>query len=107
MTNTSQPKAFFNLGPSINLFRYIPIKIPIIANAEKERRKTQLISICKASPKKPIKEFIAIINNEVAAAFLIGSFARNNKIGTIMKPPPAPTRPVTIPVKTPKEIKLK
>ncbi len=70
--------------------------------AEKLSKKIQSISKMVTSPRKPKSEFIAMMNKEVAAAFFIGKFANKTKIGTIIKPPPAPTKPVINPVKAPK-----
>ena len=47
---------------------------------------------------------MAIMKREVPTAFFIGSPAKNIKIGMIIKPPPAPTKPVINPVKSPKII---
>ena len=52
-------------------------------------------------PIKPIRDLIAIINNEVATAFFMGSFAKSTKAGIIKNPPPAPKIPVTTPTTAP------
>ena len=45
------------------------------------------------SPKKPISEFIVIMNKEVPTAFFIGNLANKTKDGIIRNPPPAPINP--------------
>ena len=45
--------------------------------------------------------FKEIINSEVAMAFLTGSLVNKIRAGIIRKPPPAPTKPVTMPIKNP------
>ena len=75
------------------------MKIPITEIAVKLNKKIQLMVKFSTSPKKPIKEFIAMINNEVPTAFFIGNFANNTNDGIIRNPPPAPTSPIIIPIK--------
>lgn len=68
----------------------------------KDNKNFQSTSKWPRSPKNPNKEFIAIIKREVPTAFFIGNPANNTKIGTMIKPPPAPIKPVTKPVIRPK-----
>lgn len=63
----------------------------------KLNKNDQSIVKFSTSPINPISDLIAIMSNEVATAFFIGSLAKSTKAGIIKKPPPAPT----IPVKTP------
>ena len=65
----------------------------------KINKNDQSTLILTRSPVKPIKELMAIINKEVAIAFLIGNLANKTKTGIIKKPPPAPTNPVIKPIK--------
>ena len=64
-------------------------------------RKSQFISKFPTSPINPINDFRAIINNEVATAFFMGSFTNKTKVGMIKKPPPIPTTPVNKPIRMP------
>lgn len=66
-------------------------------------KKLQFICISAEdiSPKKPINDFTPIISNEVPIAFLIGIFAYSTNIGIMIKPPPAPTKPVAAPSNKP------
>ena len=61
-------------------------------------------SICKKTKSElnPIIELNVIISKEVATACLIVNRANKTNAGTIIKPPPAPTKPVRSP--TPKPI---
>lgn len=53
------------------------------------------------SPRDPISDLSAIINNEVAIACLILSHSSIMRAGTIRNHPPAPTRPVMVPTTHP------
>jgi hypothetical protein len=50
------------------------------------------------SPKKPSIELKPITSNVVPTAILKGKRAKNMSDGRIRKPPPAPTKPPSIPV---------
>jgi hypothetical protein len=82
----------------MNLFRYIPIKIPRIDRDVNFIKNNQSIVRFCMSPINPISEFIAIINSDVPTAFFIGSLANNTNDGIIKKPPPAPTNPIITPI---------
>ena len=106
VSRTNHPKAGFNLSFDIFLLKYIPIKIPITANAVKSNKKFHGIVVVDILPKNPKRELKTIIIKEVATAFFIGNLAVNNKAGIIKNPPPTPTKPVNKPTKTPIKIKL-
>jgi len=98
---TNQPNPFFNFLPSIKFDKYIPINIPITDMPVKLSKNSQSIIKFSTSPINPINDLIAIINNDVATAFFIGSLANKTKAGIIKNPPPAPTIPVSIPTTNP------
>lgn len=52
-------------------------------------------------PKKPIRNFAAIITNEVPTASFIGSLDKITNAEIIKNPPPAPTNQVTKPTIAP------
>ena len=66
----------------------------------KTSNKFQSISVPK-SPVKPSNDLKEIIISEVPIAFFISKPVNNTKAGTIKKPPPAPTKPVTAPTTKP------
>ena len=101
MTSTNQPKVFLSLSPEKNLERYVPKKIPTTENAVKGNKKVQSTAKFDKSPKNPMSDLAAIINNEVPTAIFIGKRAKSTKAGIIKNPPPAPTMPVSIPTKPP------
>ena len=78
--------------------------MPKIDKLQKASKNFQSIVKCCKSPVNPIKELIEITINEVATASFIGNLAKNTKAGTIKNPPPAPTKPVTIPTTNPCKI---
>ena len=82
---------------------YVPTKIPETDSVVNIIRKSHSICRKAKSELKPIIELNVMIINEVATACLIVNRANNTKAGTIIKPPPAPTKPVRSP--TPKPIK--
>ena len=53
------------------------------------------------SPKKPKVVVMDITNNDVAIAFVSWIPVVKMRAGTIKKPPPAPTNPVTKPIPAP------
>ena len=98
MSNTKTPKLFLSLLLLINLERKTPNKIPRIEIPVKIRRNTQSISKVWMSPIKPISEFIVTITSEVPTAFFMGILAQRTSAGTYRNPPPAPIKPVTVPI---------
>ena len=66
----------------------------------------QSIEDCHA-PKKPNNDFIAMIMRDVPIAFFISKPEKKMSAGTIRNPPPAPTRPVTIPTRKPSSMIFK
>ena len=55
-------------------------------------------------PVNPISELIAMMHNEVPIAFLKLKRKKKIKTGTMINPPPAPTKPVIKPTHTPNKI---
>ena len=73
-----------------------------MAISEKRIRKVQSMAGWVAtSLAKPMSELAAIISSEVPTASRMGSRANSTRAGMIMKPPPAPTSPVTVPTAAP------
>ena len=64
-------------------------------------RKRQSIATCVTSARKPKSALNVIIISEVATAFLISRAAKSTNAGTIINPPPAPTKPVSRPTPNP------
>ena len=65
--------------------------MPINERKVKSAKNCQSISIVIASPnKKPNKDFIAMMTNEVPTATFISTFAKMTNAGIIKNPPPAP-----------------
>ncbi len=64
-------------------------------------RKNQSILTCVISEQKPNRALTVIITKEVATACLILRLAKITNAGTIMNPPPAPTKPVNTPTPKP------
>src|SRR5680860_7858 len=81
--------------------------IPDIEIAVKMRRKVQWMFILPISPKNPINELMAIMNNEVPMAVFMGSLASKTRMGIMINPPPEPTSPVIIPVNNPNGIRAR
>ena len=71
---------------------------------EKMDRNTQSISIFETSPINPVRDFTAIISNEVPTAIFMGSLESTTKAGIIKNPPPAPTKPVSVPTINPSKM---
>ena len=69
-----------------------------IVKKENDNKKNQSISNICASPEKPINEFIAIIIKDVPTAFFISKPAQSTNAGTYRNPPPAPIKPVIVPI---------
>ncbi len=57
-------------------------------------------STCRYLP-KPVNEFIAITTRLVPTALAIGTAASSTSAGTIRKPPPTPTSPLSTPTAAP------
>ena len=106
ITSTIQPNMGFSFLPSIFFDIAIPMKIPITESAANIPRNFQSVSIIFIELAKPSKEFMAMINNDVATALFMGKPSNMTKAGTIKNPPPAPINPVIIPTKSPCEIKI-
>lgn len=99
--NINQPKPFFRLSPDTFFAIIPPTKLPAMAIAVTFARKIQFIVKCPKSPVNPVKEFKAMMNRDVPTASFIGSFTSNTKVGIKRKPPPAPKRPVAMPIAVP------
>lgn len=78
--------------------------MPSTDKAVVESNKFQLNVITPISLPKPMSDLQAMINKEVAIAFFIGSLPKNTNEGMIKNPPPAPTKPVSIPTEKPASI---
>ena len=65
--------------------------------AEAVSNKLQLMLKCPKFPVKPTSELSAIMQSGVPMDFLTGTLKKNNKTGTMIKPPPEPTKPVKNP----------
>ena len=55
------------------------------------------------SPVKPINDWKETMKSDVPTAIFIGFFAKISKVGTIKKPPPAPTKPESKPIRIPRK----
>ena len=83
----------------------MPTKIPITEIAVNRIRKSHSIFSKNKSELNQISELNVIIIKEVATACLIVILANTTNAGTMINPPPAPTKPVKTPTPTPFEIK--
>ena len=105
MIKVNQPNAVRSLAADIILDNSIPTNIPVTANVvngitniqSKECNKLTLLIT-------PTMELIAIINNDVPTANFISRLRKMTNDGIIRNPPPAPTRPVNNPMKSPSMI---
>ena len=82
----------------------MPKNIPMVDMVVKTNRNFQFISVFPRSPKNPINDFMAMMNNVVATAFFIWIFSNKTKAGIIRKPPPIPKTPVNRPIIIPAKI---
>ena len=103
ITSTTQPKIGFSFFPSIFFESKTPTKIPEIDSDAKVNKNCQSTNTESSDDVKPIKEFKAIMNNDVATASFMLIFKSITNAGTIKNPPPAPINPVIIPTKSPWE----
>ena len=83
---------------------YVPTKIPETDSVVNIIRKSHSICRKAKSELNPIIELNVMIINEVATACFIVNRANNTNAGTIIKPPPAPTKPLE--VQHPNQLKL-
>ena len=104
INKTTQPKSGLSFLLSIFLARFTPAIIPITESPVKINKNCQLTSILSIEEPNPIKELKDIMNKDVATASFIEIPKSIINAGTIKNPPPAPTKPVTIPTKIPCEI---
>lgn len=103
----NHPKPFFNFEGFILSANNIPIKIPMDDIHVKMSKNNQSIDNPNFnSPRKPIIEFIEMINSDVPMAIFMFIFDKITNAGTYKKPPPAPTIPMSVPTTNPK-IKIK
>ena len=72
-----------------------------MASAVTDNNKVQSMVLFPKSPVNPISDFAAIIKSDVPTACFIGSLLSITSAGIIKNPPPAPTRPVSIPTSAP------
>ena len=78
------------------------MNIPTITIEVNLNKNVQSISELRASPKRnPNSDLTVTIIKEVPIAFLISIPPKNIKAGMMRKPPPAPTNPVTAPIRNP------
>ena len=56
---------------------------------------------CGMDNTKPISELRDMMSSDVPMAVLIDSLTKFTKTGIIRKPPPAPIKPVSVPVNNP------
>lgn len=102
MHKTNHPKTGFNTLPSIFLESVVPTTIPAIESVAifvKKTKSTATPSII--SDEKPILEFMAMIKSEVPMVCFMSRFAKKSNAGIMIKPPPAPKKPIKIPTKNP------
>ncbi len=100
--STNQPNAGFSFWEDMREEIAIPMKIPVIENAENLKRKGQSIKAPEeTSPANPTKALAAITIREVPTDIFMGIRAKKTRAGIIRNPPPIPTIPVSMPVKNP------
>ena len=101
ITNTNHPNPFLSEGPEILSANLLPINIPAIEIPVNIKMTVQLYSNCFKLNKKPNKELMPTIINDVPTAVFIGSFKKSIRAGMIRKPLPAPNKLVTTPINKP------
>lgn len=104
IANVNHPNAFFNLMPGILRESTLPKCTPTMAMAVIVSKNDQSIGRVSKSPKKPVSELSAIIKSEVPVAVFIGKPVSRTNAGMMRKPPPAPTKPVSSPIKVPSKM---
>ena len=72
--------------------------MPKIVMSENSKRNVQFTTNECKSPKNPIIEFIDMITNDVPTARFMVNPAQSTNAGTYKKPPPAPIKPVIMPI---------
>ena len=87
-------------------FRNMDERLVFYLKRHQETLKKNIIPITHTSTAKPKSDVIEMIVRDVPIAFFIGIFNSMIKAGISKKPPPAPKRPVTRPINTPKESNL-
>lgn len=101
IANVNHPNTFFNLMPGILRESTLPKCTPTMAIDVMVSKNGQSIGRVSKSPKKPVSELSAIIKSEVPVAVFIGKPVSRTNAGMMRKPPPAPTKPVSSPIKVP------
>lgn len=97
----NQPKAGLSFLPSIFFDNCAPIIIPTMEMDETVASSFQLIGTLCIEVKNPIREFREMMTSEVPMATFIGVLSKLTSAGIIIKPPPAPTKPVSTPTTDP------
>src|SRR5699024_2741872 len=101
MINTNQPNPCCREVGEIRDTRRAPSKDPRIASAVKVSVTGQSILTARMWPPNAAPLFITMANSDVPMAKWMGNPPKSTNAGTMRKPPPAPTKPVTAPTKTP------
>ena len=94
-------KFFFKDMSLIKFDKYEPKTIPNTEIKVIDVRKNQSILTCVMSDKKPNSALQVMITKDVATACFILRPAKKTSAGTIINPPPAPTKPVSTPTTVP------
>ena len=101
-SSTNQPNAGRSRVPGTRRPSRLPSRIPTTARAVKASSSTQSKLLSTAtSPRKPNSDLAAMMVSEVPTATRIGRRANTASAGTMAKPPPAPTTPVSTPMTVP------
>jgi hypothetical protein len=98
---TNQPNPLLSARAEIRPARKPPAMLPSTAAPLMISESLKSSGTAPATPKKPASVFMAITSSEVPTAGLIGSLVRSSSAGTITKPPPAPSSPVSAPTAAP------
>ena len=87
----------------MRLLTYWPAMLPAMPIDAIQNTLGQSISICcpNSNSIRPTAQLLATITRLVPIARRMGNRTRNIRAGTIMNPPPTPTKPVTIPTSMP------
>ena len=85
-----------------NIFAiFFPRKIPVNEKILAIVKNSQSMAKFPISPINPNIDWIAMIKRELPTALFISRPLTKTKVGTIRKPPPAPTKPATAPTNKP------
>ncbi len=98
MSSTNQPNTGLSFSPFSFFERLMPSSMP--ANAITDTLNKSILlkaTLLIRSPTNPIRQLMVMMVSEVAMALFTSSLAYKSNAGTIRKPPPAPSKPVTNP----------